>query len=50
MSLLDMWTKKIDKENSKKHVPFHGLRNLGEKAKLYLNMEKLKEAEMAVDN
>ena len=48
-SLLDLWTRKIEKENSKKHVPFHGLRNLGEKAKLYLSMEKLKEAEMITD-
>ncbi len=45
-----MWTRKIEKENSKRHVPFHGLRNLGEKAKLYLNMEKLKEAEKMVEN
>ncbi len=44
-SLLDIWTGKVEKEHSKKHVPFHGLRNLGEKAKLYLSLEKLKEAE-----
>lgn len=42
-SLLDMWTLKVQQEESKHHVPFHGLRNLGEKAKLYMNLERLKE-------
>jgi hypothetical protein len=48
-SLLDIWTHRIQKENAKKHVPFHGLRNLGEKAKLYLSLERAaKETEMDV--
>lgn len=36
-SLLSMWTSKLQRENSAKHVPFAGERNLGEKAKLYLS-------------
>ena len=28
------------KENAKKHVPFAGERSLGEKAKLYLSLER----------
>ena len=39
-SLLDIWTARIEKENAKKHVPFAGERSLGEKAKLYLSLER----------
>ena len=46
-SLLEIFTNKLEREHSKRHVPFHGLKNLGEKAKLYMSLEKLKEAEMA---
>ena len=42
-SLLDIYMGRIQKENAKKHVPFHGIRNLGEKAKLYLNLERNKQ-------
>ena len=42
-SLLDLWVGKVQKENSNKHVPFHGIRNFGEKAKLYLSLERAKE-------
>ena len=31
---------RVAKEHSKKHVPFAGTRSIGEKAKLYLNLEK----------
>ena len=44
-SLLDMWTSRLEKENSRKHVPFHGTRNLGDKVKLYLNFEARKAKE-----
>ena len=47
-SLLDIWTARIEKENAKKHVPFAGERSLGEKAKLYLSLER-KEAEGTTD-
>lgn len=43
-SLLDIWTAKIEKENARKHVPFAGQKSLGEKAKLYMSLEK-KEAQ-----
>merc|ERR1712061_279387 len=39
-SLLEIWTTRIEKENAKKHVPFAGERSLGEKAKLYLSLER----------
>ena len=47
-SLLDIWTARIEKENAKKHVPFAGERSLGEKAKLYLSLER-KESEAGTD-
>ena len=47
-SLLDIWTTRIEKENAKKHVPFAGERSLGEKAKLYLSLER-KENEGSTD-
>ena len=47
-SLLDIWTNRIQKENAKKHVPFAGERSLGEKAKLYLSLER-KEKEASAD-
>ena len=47
-SLLDIWTNRIQKENAKKHVPFAGERSLGEKAKLYLSLER-KEKETSAD-
>jgi hypothetical protein len=45
-SLLEIVTTGTQRENSLKHVPFHGMRNLGEQAKLYLNLEQ-KGKEMA---
>ena len=50
MSLLDLVAMRMEKENSKKHVPFHGVRNLGEKAKLYLNLERAKEQQQQENN
>lgn len=39
-SLLDIWTSRIERKNSRKHVPFAGLRNVvGDKARLYLSLE-----------
>jgi hypothetical protein len=47
LSLLAMFCQRQEKENSKRHVQFAGLRNIGDKAKLYLNLERaLKEKEM----
>ena len=46
-SLLDIWTQKIEKENSRRHVPFAGQRSIGEKAKLYLSLEKKEAANRA---
>ena len=40
LSVLEMFNRRVAKEHSKKHVPFAGTRNIGEKAKLYLNLEK----------
>jgi len=40
LSVLDMFNRRAENEHSKKHVPFAGTKNIGEKAKLYLNLEK----------
>ncbi|CAB4057042.1 Trafficking protein particle complex subunit 2-like protein,Integrator complex subunit 13 [Lepeophtheirus salmonis] len=42
-SLLDIWSNRIQKENSKSHSPFAGHRGLGERAKLYLSLGRNKE-------
>jgi len=38
-SLLDLWRARLEREAGMKHVEFAGRRNLGEIAKLYLNLE-----------
>jgi len=40
LSILEMFNRRAENEHSKKHVPFAGTKNIGEKAKLYLNLEK----------
>eukprot|EP00096_Caligus_rogercresseyi_P005552 TRINITY_DN2132_c0_g1_i1.p1 TRINITY_DN2132_c0_g1~~TRINITY_DN2132_c0_g1_i1.p1 ORF type:complete len:681 (-),score=242.07 TRINITY_DN2132_c0_g1_i1:59-2101(-) len=44
-SLLDICSNRIQKENSKYHVPFAGHRGLGERAKLYLTLGRNKDKE-----
>lgn len=39
-SLLDIWTNKVEKEHSKYHVPFAGTLTFGEKAALYVKLDK----------
>lgn len=39
-NLLQIFTGRIEKENSKMGVPFAGMRSVGEKAKLYLSLER----------
>eukprot|EP00094_Tigriopus_californicus_P004701 TCALIF_04523-PA protein Name:"Similar to asun Protein asunder homolog (Xenopus tropicalis)" AED:0.24 eAED:0.24 QI:0/0.5/0/1/1/1/3/0/611 len=39
-SLLDIWTNKVEKEHSKYHVPFAGTLAFGEKASLYVKVDK----------
>jgi len=41
-SLLDIWSRKVEKENSR--TPFAGQQTFGEIAKLYLNIEKKEES------
>lgn len=39
-SLLDMWNKTQASQENKKALPFFGMKSLGEKAKLYLSLER----------
>ena len=50
LSVLEMFNRRVAKEHSKKHVPFAGTRSIGEKAKLYLNLEKAAAAAAAGEN
>ena len=40
MNLLQIFMGRIEKENSKMGVPFAGMKSVGEKAKLYLSLER----------
>jgi hypothetical protein len=44
-SLLDLWNGRQQRELAKKHVPFAGMRSLGEKARLYLSLEGVKDGD-----
>ena len=39
-NLLEIFMGRLEKENAKNQVPFAGMRSLGEKAKLYLSLER----------
>ena len=41
-SLLDIWSRRVEKENS--HIPYAGQQTFGEVAKLYLNMDRKEES------
>ncbi len=39
-NLLEIFMGRLEKENAKTQVPFAGMRSIGEKAKLYLSLER----------
>ena len=49
-NLLEIFVGRLEKENAKTQVPFAGMRSLGEKAKLYLSLERKDKDETATPN